>query len=83
MDIYLKNYKDEVYNEKSKIVKSKKEPKEYKEGNIMKGRTDLVKMGNKYSVDTELNVNNNMNDKVKRALIKSMIEELNKKFDDY
>lgn len=35
----------------------------------MKGRTDLVKRDNKYSVDTELNVNNNMNDKVKRALI--------------
>jgi len=65
------------------LFKPKKEPKTYKEGEIMNIRSELVKKNNKYSIDTELNINNDIDDKVKRALIKSIIEELNKKFDDY
>jgi hypothetical protein len=54
-----------------------------KEGNIVIFKSELVNKNNKYSVDTELNINIDMNDKVKRALIKSIIEELNKNFDEY
>jgi hypothetical protein len=55
----------------------------YKEGNMMKGSSELKKKNNKYYIDTEFNINNDIDDKVKRALIKSIIEELNKNFDDY
>ena len=53
---------------------------ERKTGNIMKGRSDLVKKSNgKYSVDTEINVKKGLDDKVKRTLKKSVIEELDKR----
>ena len=39
-------------------------------------------VGNNIKVE-ELNINNDIDDKVKRALIKSIIEELNKNFDGY
>jgi hypothetical protein len=61
------------------LFKSKKEPKTYKESNIMKGRSDLKKKGNKYEVETELNIKNDLDSKVKRALKKSIIDETNKK----
>jgi hypothetical protein len=60
-----------------------KKSKTYEEGTIMKGHYELKKKGDKYSVDMELNINNDIDDKVKRALIKSIIEELNKNFDEY
>ncbi len=55
----------------------------YKEGNMMKGSSELKKKNNKYYIETEININNDMNDKIKRAFVKSIIEELNKKIDGY
>ena len=82
-----------------RTIKEKEEPKkklsqykalengnmrtEYKEENIMKGRSDLKKKGEKYEVETELNVRKGLEPEVKRALMKSIITELNNNFDDY
>jgi hypothetical protein len=56
----------------------------YKESNIMKCRSDLKKLKNgKMCIETEININNDIDDKVKRALLKSIIEELNKNFYEY
>jgi hypothetical protein len=50
----------------------------------MKCRSDLKKLKNgKMCIKTEININNDIDDKVKRALLKSIIEELNKNFDGY
>jgi hypothetical protein len=55
----------------------------YKEGNILKCKSELkLNSNNKYEVETKININDNIDDKIKRALIKSIIEELNKIFDD-
>jgi len=62
-------------NKKTKTIK---EPKIYKEANIMKGRSDLKKKGDKYTVDTEMNIKKGLDAKTKRALKKSVMEELNK-----
>ncbi len=72
----------------SSLVYSDKIDKEMKnkilEGNLMKGRSDLKKNKNgKMCIETEININNDIDDKVKRALLKSIIEELNKNFDEY
>ena len=72
----------------SSLVYSDKIDKEMKnkilEGNLMKGRSDLKKNKNgKMCIETEININNDIDDKVKRALLKSIIEELNKNFDKY
>lgn len=48
-----------------KLMKGKKEPKTYKESNIMKARTDLKKEGSKYAVDTDMNIKNDLEPKVK------------------
>lgn len=58
---------------------SKKTKKEYKESNLMKGRSDLKKVGDKYAVETEMNIKKGLDQKVKRALKKSVDEELDKK----
>ena len=56
----------------------------YEELNILKCKSELkLNSNNKYKVETKINIENNIDDKIKRALIKSLIEELNKKFDDY
>ena len=78
----LKKAFDEYWNdEKPKTIpiKTPKQPKTYKEQNIMKGRSDLKKKGDKYTIDTILNVKKGLDDKVKRALKKSVIEELDKR----
>jgi hypothetical protein len=67
-----------------KTFGEKKISKKYKEINLIKGRSDLKKNKNgKYSVDTEMNFKEGLEPKVKRALINSIIEELNKNFDCY
>lgn len=50
-----------------------------KTGNIMKARSDIKKNGNKYTVDTEVNIKKGIDDKIKRALKKSVNEEFDKK----
>ncbi len=62
--------------EEEKLSKPKKE---YKEDNIMKARSDLKKKGDKYTVDTEMNIKKGLEPKVKRALKKSITEEMDKK----
>jgi hypothetical protein len=57
--------------------------KSYDEGEIMKGCSDLKKKGDKYEVETELNIKEGLEPKVKLALIKSIIIELNNNFNDY
>ena len=59
--------------------KPKKEKKIYKESNIMKARSDLKKKGDKYTVDTEMNVKEGLDGKTKRALKKSIEDEVKKK----
>jgi hypothetical protein len=86
-----KDYKLFINTKKKKDLKgyeknfgNKKTIKTYKESNLMKGRYDLKKnKSGKYSVDTEMNIKKDLEPKVKRALIKSIIEELNKNFDCY
>lgn len=82
----LKKAFDEYWNDgnpksNSDIKKDEDKPKKtYKESNIMKGRSDLKKTkSGKMAVETELNVRKNLEPKVKRALKKSIIEEVNKK----
>jgi hypothetical protein len=77
---------NEVFNMffgNKKTVQNEPKTKEYKEGNIMKAHSKLKKKGDKYSVDIELNIKKSLEQKVKRALIKSIIEELNRNFNDY
>jgi hypothetical protein len=62
------------------LKKHVKKSKTYEEGNIMKGRSDLKKKGDKYEVETELNVRKGLEPKVKRALKKSVNEELERGF---
>jgi hypothetical protein len=68
----------EEINEMVYILPSKTK-KEYKEEEIMKGKSDLKKVGDKYAVETELNIKKGLEPKVKRALKKSVDKELNKK----
>jgi hypothetical protein len=80
-DEFLK-FLDEGKNPLHELIKKRKNKphKEYKEGNIMKGRSDLKKKGDKYEVETELNVKKGLEPKVKRALKKSVNEELERGF---
>lgn len=57
--------------------------KDYETGEIMKASSELKKKGDKYTVDTELDIKKGLDDKIKKAFIKSIIMELNKNFDDY
>jgi hypothetical protein len=85
-DFFKKIFGDDFFDELD-INKSKeagyKKTKTYKEGNIMKANSELKKKGDKYSVDTEMNIKEGLEPKVKRILIYSIIEELNKNFDCY
>lgn len=63
-----------VVEEKPVIIKT---PKTYKTGNIMKGRSDLIKMQTgKYAVEAEINLRKGLEPKVKRALKKAVDQEL-------
>ena len=66
-------------NEEPKYKKPVKKKKTYKQGNLMKARTDLKKSGDKYAVETVMNVKKGLEPKVKKALKKSVVEELDKK----
>jgi hypothetical protein len=91
----IKEYVDKGKLSKSNIIKFKtieeggwvggeiKKNVEYKEGNIMKACSDLKNKDDKYEVETELNIKEGLDSKVKRALIKSIINELNNNFNDY
>lgn len=63
----------------SKNKKSSKPKKEYKEEKIMKASSDLKKKGDKYTIDTEMNVKEGLDGKTKRALKKSIEDEVKKK----
>jgi hypothetical protein len=76
-------YNNEIESLKRIQKKENKKSKSYAEGNIINGSSELKKKGDKYSVDTELNIKEDLDPKVKRALKKSIIEELNKNFDEY
>jgi hypothetical protein len=92
---YKKGNKAKIETEKSIKKKEGDLEKEFKKsmksqskliiegdvGNIMKGKSDLVKKGNKYSVDTDLDVKKGLDSKVKRALRKSIIEELDRRLE--
>lgn len=81
----LNNSINDEYNTiKRNIIKNSKKYEKYKEGKILKCKSELkLNSNNKYEVETKINIENNIDDKIKRALIKSIIKELNKKFDDY
>jgi len=51
--------------------------------NIMKARSDITYENGKYKIDTKMNVNKKINAKEKRALIDSIVKQLNNLFDDY
>ncbi len=48
-------------------------------GEIMKGKSELIKKGKKMSVETELDIKKGLQKKVKNALRKSIIDEIDKK----
>lgn len=50
-----------------------------KVGNIMKARSDLKKKGDKYTIDTEMNIKKGLDKKIKSALKKSIVTELDTK----
>ncbi len=70
-----------AYEKESLLLtsKNKKPKRQYKESNIMKARSDLKKKGDKYTVDTEMNVKEGLDGKTKRALKKSIEDEVKKK----
>lgn len=75
---FINEYKKIMSKTKTKS-KPIKEKKTYKEEKIMKASSELKKKGNKYTVDTEMNVKDGLDGKTKRALKKSITEEMNKK----
>jgi len=88
-----KGNKDKMANEKTIKEKELEFEKEYKKalktqdklriekdiGEIMKGKSDLTKKGKKISIDTELNIKKGLHKKVKNALRKSIIDEIDRK----
>ena len=75
------NLKKDEYTEDMMSKKTYKNKKEIEKdiGTIMKGKSDLVKKNNKYSVDTELDIKEGLQPKIKRALKKSVVKELDTK----
>ena len=78
---FFNKFKDYIIP--SSELKTSKPKKEYKEEKIMKASSELKKKGSKYIVDTEMKVKEELDGKTKRALIKSLIIELNKNFNEY
>ena len=83
MDFY-KSLLPDTKNKRSKSPKSitedfSKSKKSYKEGNLMKARSDLKKNGDKVSIETEMNIKKGLDSKVKKALKKSIIQEVETK----
>ena len=74
----IKKEMSEQANHDEKVFKAMSK-KDYKETNLMKGRSDLKKKGDKYTVDTDLNIKKNLDPKVKKALKKSILEEVNER----
>ena len=68
-----------IKNNRGREEKKPPSKKTYKESNLMKARSDLKKKGDKYGVETEMNIKKGLEPKVKRALKKSIDEELDKK----
>ena len=75
----LETKKERSPSPKSITHDFEKPKKTYKESNLMKARSDLKKKGDKYGVETEMNIKKGLEPKVKRALKKSIDEELDKK----
>jgi len=50
--------------------------------NVMKARSDMTYENGKYKVDTKMNVRPGLNTKEKRALLDSIVKQLNNLFDD-
>lgn len=75
-----KNYKKQRSQSPTSITEDlEKAKKTYKEKSLMKAKSELKKKGDSYTVDTEMNVRKGLDAKVKRALKKSVVEELDKK----
>ena len=63
---------------------NQKEKKTYEECNILNVNSELkINSNNKYEIETKLIFYQHLDKKIKRALLKSIIEELNKNFSDY
>lgn len=83
----LNKLNEDIEKENKKILLSyktlKKENKDIlrssKVGNIMKASSELKKKGDKYTVDTEMKIKKGLDDKTKKALKKSVIQEFNTK----
>jgi hypothetical protein len=82
-DEIFEDYKKYILPKSDLLTPKSKKSKSCEEGEIMKGCSDLKKKGDKYQVETELNVKEGLEPKVKLALIKSIIIELNNNFNDY
>jgi hypothetical protein len=85
---FLKNEGFNIEDEKIKRqFKNYKKVNKYENimcNNILYCESELkLNSNNKYHVETNMNINDIIDDKIKRALIKSLIIELNKNFDDY
>jgi hypothetical protein len=75
---FIKDKQKEIDEDLEK--RKNKHKKEYKESNVLKGRSDLIENKNKKrAVETQLNIRKGLSDKVKRALKKSLNTEFSKK----
>jgi hypothetical protein len=62
------------------FIKTMKTKKQYQEGEIMKGKSDLKKLPDgKFGIDTELDIKKGLEPKVKKALKKSIKQEIDDK----
>jgi len=75
IDAFIKDKQKEI----DEGLNKRKSKPTHKTGNIMKARSDLKKKGDKYTVDTEMNIKKGLDGKIKKALKKSIETELNKK----
>lgn len=78
-----KEPKDGLTQNDLKEIQEYEDKKKHNKIILMNCKSELVKKPNgKYTVDTEINIKKDLEPKVKRALIKSIIGELNNVFDD-
>lgn len=76
----IKDRELELEKEHYKLLKTQDKLRIEKDvGEIMKGKSELIKKGKKMSVETELDIKKGLQKKVKNALRKSIIDEIDKK----
>lgn len=75
-----KNKQEHIPEPKVEYKPVPKAKKTYKEQSLMKARSDLKKIGDKYSIDTDMNVRKGLTPKIQKALKQSIDNALLKNF---